>query len=754
MLDLIRNKIADKTVVLLGFGREGQSSYAVIRQIFPDKLINIADANKAIAENPILKDDPNIYLLTGPDYLDQLNTFDLLFRSPGIPLWSLISPDGHEGKKIPREKVTSQTDLFLQAYGSQVIGVTGTKGKSTTSSLIHHVLKIAGEDTVLLGNIGNPAFHFIDVIRPETKIVFELSSHQLEFIERAPHIAVLLNLFQEHLDAYPSYEAYQLAKINITKFQQSPDFLVYNDDDILLRERLQPYLTVRNCRPFSIRRETSSKEFMKIHQDRFLKGEHNLKNILAAMNVARILGVSWESIEDGIATFKGLEHRLEYLGEFNGIHFYNDSIATIPEACMEAIKAVPDVDTLVAGGFDRGIDYSALAVFLCQSDVRNFILIGAAGKRIGVQMEQIPHEDKKLFYISRFDDLKAIAMHETKPGRACLLSPAAASYDEFNNFEERGKRFRKLVKSFLVFLICFIGISSIAQKPDYTASVQAYIQRFKDIAIQEMMIYRIPASITIAQGIIESRAGQSQMAVEANNHFGIKCHKEWFGNTFYQDDDHVNECFRKYDSPQESFRDHSYFLTQRERYKSLFKLDVLDYKGWARGLQSAGYATNPAYAELLIKTIERFGLYQYDNGSFGTPLTNNTNDLPNAAWLANLEVFGEGPNNRMVYLNNGLQLTVTRQGDNIKVLSSDFGVSSRRLKKFNDLPSYVSIAAGQIIYLEPKRRKGTSTAHIVKPGETLHQISQWYGIKLKVLIRRNQLKSGLEPQPGKVLRLR
>jgi UDP-N-acetylmuramoylalanine--D-glutamate ligase len=168
---------------------------------------------------------------------------------------------------------------------------------------------------------------------------------------------------------------------------------------------------------------------------------------MAAITVAMILDVDIEHIEDGIATFKGLEHRLEYVGEFGRIHFYNDSIATIPEACIEAIKAIPGVDTLVAGGFDRGIDYSSFAEFLSRSEVRNIILIGAAGKRIMEHLVLIDHSGKKIFHITRFDDFKPIAFRETRAGYVCLLSPAAASYDEFRDFEERGKRFRELVSS-------------------------------------------------------------------------------------------------------------------------------------------------------------------------------------------------------------------------------------------------------------------------------------------------------------------
>jgi len=471
MLNLIRERFADKSIVLLGFGREGQSTYSELRKVFPEKLLAIADRSDGVRENALILHDTNVRFITGTGYLDHLNEYDVIFRSPGIPVWSLVMPDQEvkgsqtvplTGSRIPREKITSQTEIFLECFSEQVIGVTGTKGKSTTASLIHHIWKTAGKDVLLAGNIGNPVFHFTGLITPDTTMVVELSSHQLEFLKTAPHISVLLNLFQEHLDAYESYEAYQHAKMNITKYQKPDDFLIFYADDPTIHLLMEPWLGIRRCYPFSVLYRPQPGGFIrdeficfadeqgvtpvwKIHQDRFLRGAHNLKNIMAAVNVAMICGIDTELIEDGIATFKGLEHRLEYVGEFGGIHFYNDSIATIPEACMEAIRAIPNVDTLIAGGFDRGIDYAGLAEFLVKSPVRNLILVGAAGKRIMEQLMMGDHSGKKIFHISRFDDFRAIAFRETRPGYACLLSPAAASYDEFKNFEERGKRFREMV---------------------------------------------------------------------------------------------------------------------------------------------------------------------------------------------------------------------------------------------------------------------------------------------------------------------
>ena len=471
MFDLIRRRFAGKSIVLLGFGREGQSTYTVLRKVFPDTELSIADQNDSVRDNPMLRWDKHLQFFTGPGYLEQITVFEVIIRSPGIPVWHLLTEsDAQNGKGseklskpgISRDQLSSQTELFLECYAKQVIGVTGTKGKSTTSSLIQHIFKTAGRDVLLAGNIGSPVFHFIDLIKPSTTIVVELSSHQLELLKVAPHISVLLNLYQEHLDAYESYLAYQLAKVNISRFQQPDDFIIYNADDELVSEHMRLLLPSRQGFPFSLRNQPQPGGFVmdgyvyfadgervlpvwKIHQDRFLKGEHNLRNIMAAVNAAMISGIEPELIEDGIATFKGLEHRLEYVGEYSGIHFYNDSIATIPEACIEAIKAIPMVDTLVAGGFDRGIDYNGLAKFLNDSSVRNFILVGEAGHRIMECMKPGRKQEQRVFYINRFDDFQPIAFRETRSGHACLLSPAAASYDEFRNFEERGKRFRELV---------------------------------------------------------------------------------------------------------------------------------------------------------------------------------------------------------------------------------------------------------------------------------------------------------------------
>jgi LysM repeat protein len=297
-----------------------------------------------------------------------------------------------------------------------------------------------------------------------------------------------------------------------------------------------------------------------------------------------------------------------------------------------------------------------------------------------------------------------------------------------------------------------------AQTPNWDQTVRQYIMKYKDIAIFEMMTYRIPASITLAQGILESNAGTSPLATEANNHFGIKCHKEWVGKTFIKDDDTKDECFRKYDNPVESFRDHSYFLTQRDRYKSLFELDISDYKGWANGLKSAGYATNPNYPAILIRSIETYELYRYDvadySVAFEDSIRNSADSVGITSKLVSVVVVQDGPGYRNILTNNGLKYIITHKDDNTESIAREFGLSPKQLCTYNDLPKGAKLVPGQMVYLETKRRKGAASYHVVKKGETMYTISQKNGIQLKILYKKNKMKPGQPVKPGKKLVLR
>ncbi len=451
--------IVDKKVLILGFGKEGKSTYNFLRKQYPEQLFTIADKDPNLLDKVSFGTDTDLKFNLGVNYLYNLNDFDIIIKTPGISVLDFKEP-------LPdKSKISSQTDLFLRMYSKQVIGITGTKGKSTTTSLIYHILKKHKPNNVLLvGNIGFPPFDQLIDINDETIIVFELSSHQLENITVAPHISILLNLYQEHLDHYHSYIDYQLAKCNIAFHQQKDDYFINNIDNETLQNILATNTINSHIYHFSLKQEVSLGTFIKdnhicfdngtkyskiydISNPRHLVGNHNLLNIMAAINVCKIIGVKNELIVDGINTFKGLEHRLEFVGVFNDVEYYNDSIATIPEATMEAVKSLSRVNTLLIGGFDRGIDYSEFAKFLTTTLVGHLIFIGEAGCRIYSLIDKSKNKRQKYIVAKNFDEAVERAVLVTCKGMICLLSPAAASYDEFKNFEERGKRFKELVSS-------------------------------------------------------------------------------------------------------------------------------------------------------------------------------------------------------------------------------------------------------------------------------------------------------------------
>jgi UDP-N-acetylmuramoylalanine--D-glutamate ligase len=460
MNELIKNLFENKSLALLGFGREGRSTYKLVRKVFPHKTLTIIDENEEVKNDEILKNDPNLQFILGKDCMQHIDEFEAAIKSPGIPSNTLPT----DLKKVG---LTSQTDIFLQCYGHQSIGITGTKGKSTTSSLVYHILKNAGVNTLLVGNIGIPPFDSVDKISPDTIIVLELSSHQLEYISHAPHIALFLNLFQEHLDHYYTYLEYQSAKFNIGKYQGASDYFLYNKDNETIGQLIKNSAELETqSLAFSL--EQGSKTELRINNDCIelhygrriiklydtsqgqpLKGHHNIYNIMAASAVCYLSGVSTEKIGLGIRSFNGLEHRIELVGNYAGIIWYNDSIATIPEATIEAIKTLQIVDTVILGGFDRGIEYDALYPFVNSCGISNIIFVGEAGIRMKKEFNEYGVENINFYSATDYEQVVAIAAEVTQKGKICLLSPAAASYDMFKNFEERGNMYKKNVRELL-----------------------------------------------------------------------------------------------------------------------------------------------------------------------------------------------------------------------------------------------------------------------------------------------------------------
>jgi LysM repeat protein len=297
-----------------------------------------------------------------------------------------------------------------------------------------------------------------------------------------------------------------------------------------------------------------------------------------------------------------------------------------------------------------------------------------------------------------------------------------------------------------IFIVLLIGINTIiAQPAERRITREEYIETYKDDAIREMMKSGVPASITLAQGILESGDGNSPLAVYARNHFGVKCHSGWTGESMRLDDDEKNECFRKYETVYESYRDHSAFLVTRSRYDFLFKLKLSDYKGWAKGLKKAGYATNPKYADMLIMLIEKNDLNQYDNYAKVPP--KKLSKKRSSKLLVSTST-------RTIKLHNHIKYIKVKEGDTFYKIAQDYEMNLWQLYKYNDLNKGDVLKIGDIIYLQPKRNKSKEKYHIVKQGETMRSISQLYGVKLKKLYKKNLLIVGTQPNVGDKISLK
>ena len=367
----------------------------------------------------------------GNQYLEAMYDYDIVIKTPGISLKDF------DTKGV---EITSQTDLFLSQFHNQTIGITGTKGKSTTTSLIYHLLKSSGRDAILTGNIGIPCFDIMEEINPDSIVVYELSAHQLEFVHNSPRVGVLLNVFEEHLDHFGTFERYKSSKLNLLRFMGEADTAVIHDT---LINDAHGVITgeVKQSKVFS------QYGFEEIDRTALpLKGEHNLLNVKAALLACDAYGVDYRELIPHLYTFKPLEHRLEPVGTFGGVTFYNDSISTIPQAAISACEALKRVDFLLLGGFDRGIDYQPLADYLKSHPVSHLLFTGKAGERMMQSMGGIPTSSMAVY--STMEEAFNYVSNHAKQGDVVLLSPAASSYDQYKNFEERGKKFKDLAGCF------------------------------------------------------------------------------------------------------------------------------------------------------------------------------------------------------------------------------------------------------------------------------------------------------------------
>lgn len=422
----------NKNIAIIGEGLEGKSSLQFLRKQGAEVTI----LDQKLSEN----------------YLDSLDKFDLIVRSPGIHLSKF--------EKLDKAKITSQTKLFMDLCPCSIIGVTGTKGKGTTSTLIYEMLKKDGRDAYLGGNIGVPPFEFIEKLDKDSFVVLEMSSFQLMDLEKSPHIAVVLMITSEHLDYHKDVLEYIEAKRNILKHQKESDFAIVNRDYIASNE--SDIKTLGKVYYMSREREVSegcfardgrvvlradSKEIEVIEtRELLLRGEHNYENVCAAIMAAYLAGVSINSIRQALLTFKGLEHRLKLVGEVNGVEYFNDSFSTTPETAIAAIQAFKNPEILIIGGSSKNSDFSELGqIISSKSNIKAIIGIGVEWKRI---KEQIKGLKSTTLLIEGADNMEKIVTAASKiavPGDVVLLSPACASFDMFKNYKDRGGQFKKEV---------------------------------------------------------------------------------------------------------------------------------------------------------------------------------------------------------------------------------------------------------------------------------------------------------------------
>lgn len=395
----------NKKIAILGYGIEGQDA----EKYFKRKGDEVTILDQKFDKN----------------YLKNLDGYDLIVRSPGVRYFN---------EKL---NLTSAIQIFFENCPGKIIGVTGTKGKGTTSTLIYEILKRDGKDVYLAGNIGKPYLELLGKLTNKSFVILEMSSFQLIDMTVSPNIAVVLNITSDHMDWHKSRKEYLNAKINIVSHQLSSDFAIVNEE--YQSSKIFGKLTKAKVVFFSKKKLAGNYK-----KDLLLRGEHNLENIAAAVSVAQILKIKDDTILEALKSFKGLEHRLELVRVVNGISFYNDSFATGPQPTIAAIKSFSEPETLILGGSDKGLDFKDLRTEIeKRKNVLNLILIGEIGEKIGGGIS-----GKNIISLGKttMSEIVKKAYEVTPKGGVVILSPAAASFDMFENYKDRGYQFKKAVK--------------------------------------------------------------------------------------------------------------------------------------------------------------------------------------------------------------------------------------------------------------------------------------------------------------------
>ena len=434
------NEFKGKKLLILGLGREGLDTLNCLLKWAPEVVCGVADSNteeKISDEAREAIKGAQISRHFGAGYLSKLDDYDIIVKSPGIPIHI---PEIESAFK--KNKITSQTQIFFDHCRGTIVGVTGTKGKSTTASLINAVLVAGGYDSQLIGNIGQPALLYLEESKKDNFYVYELSAHQLYGLTKSPHIGALTNLYPEHLDYYSDFNEYIRAKGSIAIHQSRNDYFIYNSE-------------ISECRDIAAKcgakKIAYNENDWKPNCETKLKGNVNLGNMKIAAIVGDILGINISQIERAICNFKPLPHRLESVGVYNGIEFYNDSLSTIQESAVAAIESLGgDLQTLIAGGYDRSQPFDKLARSILDSRIDNLILFAPTGQRIWDELLKMGHassdsrrlDSLKRFFVSSMDEAVNLAFKHTASARICLMSSASASFGEFRDYAQRGEAFK------------------------------------------------------------------------------------------------------------------------------------------------------------------------------------------------------------------------------------------------------------------------------------------------------------------------
>lgn len=432
-------KFHNKKVLILGWAREGQSTYQTLRTVCPDAELTISDREP---ENIQKWEKETQQEVSSSPYLQNLSNFDVIFKTPGIPvqipeLQEFIAAGG---------VVTSQLNEFLGSYRDQIIGITGTKGKSTTASLIAHLFTAAGRDVVFAGNIGTPVFDVADEIRSNTTIVIEMSSYQLETVTTSPHVAVLLNLYAEHLNYHRTLELYMMAKAKITTFQKESDIVIYNKDaseiaTVAEQSTAQkvPFSYVEQLSyPSSV--ETVLTELETVTLPSTIKQW----NVLPALLAVQQLDLSPEQMIDALKSFRPLPHRLETVSNEREITWIDDTLATIPEATIAALDSLARVDVLLLGGYDRGISYQKIVDAIVQKNVPAIAFFKPSGQIMyDLLRQQYPKEKwPTMSIVETMEDAVRFAYAHAAQHGVVLLSPSSPSFGQFKDYRDKSAQFQ------------------------------------------------------------------------------------------------------------------------------------------------------------------------------------------------------------------------------------------------------------------------------------------------------------------------